>query len=177
MAALKAEAEEEKKRAVEAARERVLKDFEKTHLGLSAKSASSTPTPGIATPSTTDPGRSPSAACPLRMDSSDRAGRGKKRKFEFDTTEVERLAREAEEDALLQLEKEQVEALRAKLPDFWLPSLTPTYTSKGPPRSLTEIKLQTTCRGGIPSHKLSYVTHRMTCIVSTSYIGKKILSA
>lgn len=137
LAVLKADAEEEKKHAIEAARERVLKDFEKMHLGLSAKPADSTSTFSSATPSTTD------------------SARGKKRKFEFDTTEVERLTREAEEDALLQLEKEQAEALRAKLPDFWLPSLTPTYTSKGPPRSLTEIKLQTTCRGGNPSHKLS----------------------
>ncbi|KAF9648242.1 hypothetical protein BDM02DRAFT_3240904 [Thelephora ganbajun] len=136
LTALKAEVEEEKKRVVEAARERVLKDFEKTHLGLSAKPTSPTPTPGPIKPSVTD------------------SARGKKRKFEFDITEVERLTREAQEDALLQLEKEQAEALRAKLPDFWLPSLTPTYTSKGLPRSLTEIKLQTTCHGGNPSHKL-----------------------
>jgi len=142
LAALKAEAEEEKKRAIEAARERVLSDFEKAHLGLSAKPTGSTPTSSSATPSTTD------------------SAHGKKRKFEFDTTDVERQTREAEEDALLQLEKEQAEALRAKLPDFWLPSLTPTYTSKGPPRSLTEIKLQTNCRGGDPPHKLSYVAHR-----------------
>ena len=173
MSALKAEAEEEKKRAVEAARQRVLNDFEKTHLGLSAKTATSTPP---ATPSTTDFGRSLPAACLLQVVQSHRIGREKKRKFEFDTTEVERLTREAEEDALLRLEKEQAEVLRAKLPDFWLPSLTPTYTSKGPPRSLTEIKLQTACRGGNPSHKLSYVTHHENIFtVSTPCIRKKDL--
>ena len=100
-----------------------------------------------------------------------------KRKFEFDTTEVERKTREAEEDALLQLEKEQAEALRAKLPDFWLPSLTPTYTSKGPPRSLTEIKLQTNCRGGDPSHKLLYAPHRKTVhTVSPPHRKKDLIS-
>lgn len=88
------------------------------------------------------------------------------------------MTREAEENALLQLEKEQAESLRAKLPDFWLPSLTPTYTSKGPPRSLTEIKLQTNCRGGIPSHKLSYVTCRgiVICCISFSCRKKELVS-
>lgn len=66
MAALRAEAEEEKKRAVEAARERVLKDFEKTHLGLSVKPESSTPTPGSVTPSMTDSSRRLSASCLLQ---------------------------------------------------------------------------------------------------------------
>lgn len=83
--------------------------------------------------------------------------RGSKRKFEFDTTEVDRLTREAEEDALRELEREQAEALRAKLPDFWLPSLTPTYASKGAPRTVKDIKPQQTCRGGNPAHRLAYV--------------------
>ena len=106
-----------------------------------------------------------------------RVARGKKRKFEFDTTDVDRRTREAEEEALLQLEKEQAEALRAKLPDFWLPSLTPTYTSKGLPRSLTEIKLQTSCRGGDPSHKLSYVPHRGTVSIVLTSCRKKDLTS
>lgn len=82
--------------------------------------------------------------------------RGIKRKFAFDASAAENLAREAEEAALRQIEKEQAEALRAKLPDFWLPSLTPTYTSSTP-QSLQDIKLQTTCRGGEPTHPLTYV--------------------
>ena len=45
---------------------------------------------------------------------------------------METLTREAEEAALRQIEREQAEALKSKLPDFWLPSLTPTYTSSGP---------------------------------------------
>jgi len=136
------------------------------------------PAQGSATPSTSDPGRFLSLHGVPSRQTYWNTVRGKKRKFEFDTTEVERLTREAEEDALLQLEKEQSEALRAKLPDFWLPSLTPTYTSKGPPRSLAEIKLQTACRGGNPSHKLSYVTRRQDIhIVSTSCRKKDLISA
>ena len=72
---------------------------------------------------------------------------------------MEMLAKEAEESALIQIEKDQAAALKHKLPDFWLPSLTPTYTSSGPPQSLMDVKLQTTCRGGNPPHPLSSVTY------------------
>jgi nitric oxide synthase-interacting protein len=81
--------------------------------------------------------------------------RGTKRKFELDSSTVETLAREAEETALRQIEREQAEALKHKLPDFWLPSLTPTYTTSGPPTSLQDVKLQTTCNGGSPAHHLT----------------------
>jgi len=112
----------------------VLKEFEKSQLGLSGKNSSAA-----------------SSSAPV-----DASARGStKRKFEFDTSEVDRLTREAEEDALRQLEREQAEALRAKLPDFWLPSLTPTYGSKGAPRTTKDIKLQATCRGGNPAHRLA----------------------
>ncbi|KAK1234570.1 hypothetical protein PQX77_002227 [Marasmius sp. AFHP31] len=133
---LKKEAEEEKLRAKEAARERVLLDFEKGQLGLSGR-------PSVTTGTSTNSG------------DSKQEGRGTKRKFEFDTSAVENLAQEAEEAALRQIEREQAETLKHKLPDFWLPSLTPTYTSKGPPSSLGDVKLQSTCRGGNPSHPLA----------------------
>ncbi|KAL1748155.1 hypothetical protein HDZ31DRAFT_30142 [Schizophyllum fasciatum] len=127
--ALKKDADEERARARAAARARVLADFERGTLGLAAPAQSNT-----------------SAASEPR---------GVKRKFEFDTDAVARLAREAEEAALRQIEREQADALKSKLPDFWLPSLTPTYASAGPPRSLQDVKLQTTCRGGEPAHALA----------------------
>ncbi|GJE93158.1 hypothetical protein PsYK624_093170 [Phanerochaete sordida] len=132
--ALKKEAEEERQRAREAARERVLLDFEKGQLGLAAKG------PGATTSGTGDGSKEP---------------RGTKRKFEFDADTVDKLTREAEDAALKQIEKEQAESLKHKLPDFWLPSLTPTYSSSGPPVSLQDVKLQTTCRGGDPAHHLT----------------------
>ncbi|KAH9993328.1 hypothetical protein BJV74DRAFT_833540 [Russula compacta] len=128
--ALKKEAELEKARAKEAARGRVLADFEKGQLGLAA----------VATVTTSG---------------AEVTGRGTKRKFAFDSTAAENLAQEAEEVALRQIEREQAAALRSKLPDFWLPSLTPTYTSSGPPSSLADVKLQTTCRGGNPPHPIA----------------------
>ncbi|KAI0258571.1 hypothetical protein BC834DRAFT_835293 [Gloeopeniophorella convolvens] len=129
--ALKKEAEEEKARAKEAARERVLAEFEKGQLGLAAVSAVTT------------------------SGAEKQDGRGTKRKFAFDSTAAEKMAQEAEEDALRQIEREQAAALRSKLPDFWLPSLTPTYTSSGPPSSIKDFKIQTTCRGGNPPHPVA----------------------
>ncbi|EKM57237.1 uncharacterized protein PHACADRAFT_93313 [Phanerochaete carnosa HHB-10118-sp] len=131
--ALRKEIEEERRGAREAARERVLLDFERGQLGLAA----------IGTVATTS------------GDSKERKPRGTKRKFEFDADTVDKHAREAEDAAMKQIEKEQAEALKHKLPDFWLPSLTPTYTSSGPPTSLQDVKLQTTCHGGNPAHHLA----------------------
>lgn len=85
--------------------------------------------------------------------------RGTKRKFDFDQDEVDIATREAEEAALRQIEKEQAESRRAKLPAFWLPSLTPE-SSVGP---LKDIKLQTLCHASSPAHVLTFVG----CAVST----------
>ncbi|KIY44222.1 hypothetical protein FISHEDRAFT_51883 [Fistulina hepatica ATCC 64428] len=126
------EAEEERVRARQAARERVLLEFEKGQLGLAAAASATSTSSGASS-----------------------TGRGTKRKFSFDKSAMETLAQEAEEAALRQIEREQAEALKSKLPDFWLPSLTPTYTTNGPPRSLKDVKLQTTCRGGNPLHSIS----------------------
>ncbi len=82
------------------------------------------------------------------------ASRGIKRKFSvFDQETVDKLAQEAEEAALRQIEAEQAEARRAKLPDFWLPSLTP----EAAPGRLMDIKLQTLCHQSHPSHPMKSV--------------------
>lgn len=145
--ALKREAEEEKERAREAARERVLLEFERGQLGLAA-SASTATTSGTGSEECESPSNVLLSwnSCPPT------AARRTKRKFAFDSTTAETKAREAEEAALRQIEREQAEALKHKLPDFWLPSLTPTYSSGGPPTSLSDIKLQTSCRAADPSH-------------------------
>lgn len=145
---MKKEAEAEAVKAKLAARERVLADFEKGQ--LLANSAPGTTTLGADSQERTLLSSSYSDLLTLRE-----PARGTKRKFAFDSSAVENLAQEAEEAALLQIEREQADALRAKLPDFWLPSLTPTYTSSGPPKSLEDVKLQTTCRGGNPPHPIA----------------------
>jgi len=78
----------------------------------------------------------------------------------FSSSQVATLAAEAEAAALKQIEVEQALAAKAKLPDFWLPSLTPTFTGassssadSGIPQSLEEAEkkmesAKTMCRGG-----------------------------
>ena len=45
---------------------------------------------------------------------------GTKRKFDFDNIQVAKLADEQEEKALKDIEREQAERRKAKLPNFWL---------------------------------------------------------
>lgn len=91
--------------------------------------------------------------------------------FSFSQDTVSSLAQKAEEEALKQIKAEQAEALKNKLPDFWLPSLTPTHTSGPPPQTLEDVQAQmenakTVCRGAgeAAAHNLSYV---IRCSVST----------
>ncbi|KAJ3996484.1 hypothetical protein F5050DRAFT_1799584 [Lentinula boryana] len=141
---MKKEAKEEREKAKLAARERVLREFEKGQLGL-----------GVNKPSKTGSG----TLTGLENNANEaNPSDSLKRKFNFSSSNVESLALEAEEAALRQIEVEQREALKAKLPDFWLPSLTPTYTGKGDlesVKSLEDVKLQTTCKGGNPKHSLN----------------------
>jgi len=149
---LKKDAEEEKEKAREAARERILRDFEKGQLGLSANLPSVATVPDVEAKDCSVP------SCSIFSYSTQSfLARPSKRKLDFDSSTVEALAREAEEAALRQIEREQAESLRHKLPDFWLPSLTPTYTSSGLPNSFKDVKIQTTCRGGNPPHPISLV--------------------
>lgn len=142
------------------ARERVLKDFERGQLGLGGSVATGTPS-GAHTGK--DEGEREWMKLHLvrvRLTSAARSKeRGTKRKHDkvsFSPSHVERVAQEAEEAALKRIKLEQEESLKAKLPDFWLPSLTPTYTTKGPPKDLKDIKVSTTCRGGADAHEISY---------------------
>jgi nitric oxide synthase-interacting protein len=93
---LKAEEASERRLAREAARQRVLSDFEQSQslIGTSSKPKLAQDAP---------------------------AERGVKRKFEMQDDEVEKLVAEAEERALQQLEEEQAENRKAKLPAFWIP--------------------------------------------------------
>ena len=103
-------------------------------------------------------------------------GRGTKRKLEFSPSAIDRLAAEAEDAALKKIKEEQEEALKSKLPDFWLPSLTPTYTSVGIPKDLKDIKVRTTCKGGRQAHELSFVFVLMSLIHHSSCLAYRLKS-
>lgn len=91
--------------ARQAARERVLREFESTQNGL-ASINSSTSTSTISTPTTTI-----------------EKGKGIKRKFDLDNDEIVRLTKAAEDEALRKTTLELTESRKAKLPNFWLVSV------------------------------------------------------
>ncbi|KAJ7052532.1 hypothetical protein C8F01DRAFT_1090509 [Mycena amicta] len=140
---IKKEIEVEMEKAKAAARERVLQDFERGQLGIGSSSSSTS----ISTDSTTT---------------------GNKRSFstafEFSSAHVSDLVSKAEEAAARLIAKEKAEAAKAVLPDFWLPSLTPTFggvaqrdiLAAGGGRS-KELKPAAVCRGGGDRHSFAYV--------------------
>lgn len=104
---MRQEEEEQRKVAVQKARERVIEDFEKAQDGFGSKSSRSSTTSSNAAPE---------------------EQRGVKRKFELDNDEVDRLAKEIEEETMKKIEQEQAAARKAKLPNFWLVSRHPLRT-------------------------------------------------
>ncbi|KAJ7674159.1 hypothetical protein B0H17DRAFT_161175 [Mycena rosella] len=123
-----------------AARERVLQDFERGQLGLAA---------------------TPSAS----VSASESAATGSKRPFstafEFSPSHVSDLVAQAEEAAARVIAKEQVEAAKGVLPDFWLPSLTPTFGGVAARDVLAaggksgQSKIGPVCRGGGERHSFA----------------------
>lgn len=137
--ALQKEEEAEQETARIRARERVVRDFERSQIGLRRSVFRQDEKPGNSTEA-----------------ENGKNVRGVKRKFEPGTENLEDITREAEAAALLQIQKEQTEARKAKLPDFWLPSLTPE--AKTTVLDLKDIKLQTLCNASAPAHPLSLKT-------------------
>ncbi|BGP25951.1 zinc finger protein, nitric oxide synthase-interacting protein [Rhodotorula toruloides] len=132
---MRAESEAEMAAARTAARERVLKEFETAQSSLGSKT-----TQGKVSATGAD---------------DEKAGpRGTKRSFELDEDEIDRLTKEATDEALSRTAREMADARRAKLPNFWLPSLTPTAT----PESVIDAKLQTLCHASKPPHPVSLKT-------------------
>ena len=149
---MRAESEQEMAAARAAARERVLREFESAQTSLGSKT-----TAGKA--SITGPATG----------GAEKNGAGTKRKFDLDEDEIERLAKEATDEALNRTAIELADSRKAKLPNFWLvrrsavasrfsltlgdhpqPSLTPSST----PENVLDVKLQTLCQVAKPSHPI-----------------------
>ncbi|KAL5497731.1 hypothetical protein ACEPAH_2662 [Sanghuangporus vaninii] len=165
--ALKKEAEEERARARAEARARVLKDFERGQLGLGLGIGNSATSAGAVNGKEKMTGKEKEkekekANGKPEGDSKDSLEpRGTKRKLSLTSLtspeHLESLLSAAEAEALAHIKHEQAESLKAKLPDFWLPSLTPTYTG-GPgsiPQDLKDVRVVTNCRAGREAHEIS----------------------
>lgn len=117
-----------------AARERVLQEFEQTQTGLSATGAIGQL-------------RRPVAASTSTLAATTVTG-GVKRKFDLDSTEIERLAKESEDKAAKKIALELVESRKAKLPNFWLVRCIPMFVLLIPanifhrPTSLRSLPMQ-----------------------------------
>ncbi|KAJ7931341.1 hypothetical protein B0H13DRAFT_2227885 [Mycena leptocephala] len=133
---IRKEIEAEVERAKAAARERVLQDFERGQLGL----ASTLPPPPL-----------PSAGTKRPFSTA----------FEFSPSHVSDLVAQAEEAAAKAIAKEKAEAAKGVLPDFWLPSLTPTFGGVAARDVLAaggksgELKMGAICRGGGDRHSFA----------------------
>ncbi|CAE6503743.1 unnamed protein product [Rhizoctonia solani] len=145
---LQREEEAEKARAAQAARDRVLRDFEKNQLGLASRKEAV---------NDKEKGKDENKDKETGGD----APRGTKRPastaFEFDLEHAEELARRAEAAALKQLELEQKEARKSKLPSaYWLASETPTAEGTDAEKNkLKDMKVGTLCRASEFGHPLN----------------------
>lgn len=117
---MREEEEQERQAARQLARERVLRDFEKLQSGAGSSDATTATSSGKGTVEPT-----PTESI---------GERGTKRKFALDEQEVTRLQDEHEEKAMREIEREQADKRKAKLPNFWLVR-------------------QTTCTAGEPSNE------------------------
>lgn len=111
---MKLEEEQEKQAARQSARERVLAEFEQLQSGK--------PATRVAGPSANGSAATANVSETSAVTSTTGLGgeRGVKRKFELDDSEINRLADEQEEKAMKEIEREQAEKRKAKLPNFWL---------------------------------------------------------
>ncbi|KAK7032932.1 RING-type domain-containing protein [Favolaschia claudopus] len=137
---IKKEIEGQVERAKAAAKERVLRDFERGQLGL----ASST-----------------KAAVSSAESSSAGTKRAFSTAFEFSPSHVSDLVAQAEAAAARAISQEQAEAAKGLLPDFWLPSLTPTFDGVAQRDFVAaggtsgEFKMGAVCRGGGERHSFA----------------------
>ena len=112
------------------AKRKILNDFEKTQNPLSSTSNNKS----------------------VGNDNKGVIGVGDKRKL----SSIQDLQTQAEEEAIKQIEREQLAAKRSKLPSFWLSSLTPqSDDSNDKKRELENMKMETICRQANPPHSLS----------------------
>ncbi len=170
LAQLEEEEELERSKALEKARERVLREFERNSVGL-ALGGSSSSRNGSASTQNGGTGN----ALKRKADDSEPAPASAPFSSTNFAQRAEELTRKAEETALQQIQAEQLAARKErKLPSFWLPELTPSerqdaFARLGLTRpgaksadaeagragasSLKDLELKTVCRAGVGNER------------------------
>ncbi|RUS29189.1 hypothetical protein BC938DRAFT_480943 [Jimgerdemannia flammicorona] len=154
--AKRAEEDEDRRRKEDAAREAVITDFEKaqTRLLPEALKKAALGSSTSALPVKRDvpaSSASPSTVTPK----GDGKVAGQKRKFELSEEEVLGIAEREKEEAMRKLEEARAEGAKAKLPAFWLPSLTPAADNQV---DTPKVKAQTICTATKEEHPISIKT-------------------
>jgi len=171
LTALRKELEAERERARAAARERVLREFERGQVGLAVGGPSRSSTSNSGEKKNGDErtcssvllyniltfpiarGTKRKSPPPPSDPSSASPSTSSEFKFNPSSRTLLEIQKEAEDEALHQIEKEQAEALKSKLPDFWLPSVLGSYAdrgtlvSKGKDGKDKDLKIKVSCRG------------------------------
>ncbi|KAF9353862.1 hypothetical protein BGX26_008388 [Mortierella sp. AD094] len=126
----------------ELAQQIILKEFEKSQMGVLSKTKS---VRGKLTGLTGD------TPLPESPSTSNEALQGqKKRPFELDTSELERMSKQERIDVAKAIE-EEAKSKKPVLPSFWVPSLTPSDKKS----EFKPTKLNTVCTATDTEHKLS----------------------
>ncbi|KAF9163152.1 hypothetical protein BGX21_001519 [Mortierella sp. AD011] len=123
----------------ELAQQIILKEFEKSQMGVLSKTKS------VLGKLTAD------TLLPESLSTSNETPQGqKKRPFELDTAELERMSKQERIDVAKAIE-EEAKSKKPVLPSFWVPSLTPSDKKS----ELKPTKLNTVCTATDKEHKLS----------------------
>ncbi|CAG8439597.1 10893_t:CDS:2 [Ambispora gerdemannii] len=94
---------------------------------------------------------------------------GKKRGFQLDEDEILAISKREHEESLKRLEEKQIKASKPKLPNFWLPSLTPSAD----PDKTIPIKRQTMCTAAESEHPISIKSLIPTKFTEVAEINSK----
>lgn len=139
----KADEAEWKRREDEEAQQRAVQDFEAVQMGLEVKVGAGSKVVGRE-----------GGKVVVEKEDEPKGGqsRGTKRKFEIDTEELRRIAREEQSRARLAIDEEK-RAAKGHLPSFWVPTETPD----GDYRAAEKVKHTPTCPSSDPAkpHALS----------------------
>ncbi|CAB4399210.1 unnamed protein product [Rhizophagus irregularis] len=163
--------EEEAKRKAELAKEAVIQEFERQQVkitpitatnssekgGIKAKNGSTNGSSSTnENSSKKDVEKSPESVKGVKAIewTGSSSSNNKKRKFQLDDEELTAIAKRDQEEALKKLEEERILASKPKLPNFWLPSLTPSAD----PDKVKQTRQQTMCTASDPEHPISMKT-------------------
>lgn len=167
------EDEEERAREDEEARQRAIRDFELLQMGLEIRNSrkESGPVAGLQRVVGRENGKLILEEVVTVAESAEEGAKTRKRKFELDEEELMRIAREERQRKKTEITEEKVilksppsrhttnavdrislqkAASAAKLPSFWVPSLTPSVANAEAPQK--ELKLRPVCPASDSNH-------------------------